>query len=425
MQYPAPQIATERNAESEFERRGLSFFLFCAWTFILIGRPQDYFPILAEFRPVLLVTVLTVVFTFLEGKRFPPGLFKNREVRLLFIFYLILVMGIPFAVHRRVAFEFTFKIFLSTLAYFAVLLIHVRSLQRLKMIVWVSVMGGAFLSMFYLKETLADRMAAGGRISASGMYDPNDIAMMFVGLIPLAVYYGFGKERPVRRLVAFLTALMMVVGTMVTQSRGGVIGLALVIGFLFLSSRGTWRGGKKAVALIILGGIFMLNFEFVQKRFEGMSGDYNIGEEGGRMHIWRQSLDIFLSNPILGVGGGCSAIAIGFYRHEMGGLQAWQATHSSVVQIALETGAPGLIVMALLNIGAIQVLRRIQRRKEKEELATLALFAKLGLYGFWSTAFFLSHGYSIMLYFLLAVACVLKGIEAQIAGEGSAGKMQN
>ena len=424
MKNPAPQIANSKNLESTYEGGGLSFFLFCLWTFVLIARPQDYFPFLGAFRPVLLVTVLTAAFTFLEGKRFPPGFIQIREVRLLLIFYLILVAGIPFAVHRRVAFDFTFVTYMSTLAYFALFLINVRSPRQLKRVLWVSVMGGAFLSMLYLKETLAGSMAGGGRVAASGMYDPNDIAMMFVGLFPLAVYYGFGKERPVRRLVGFLTALMMIVGTMVTQSRGGVIGLALVIGFLLISSRGTWRGGKKAVALAVLGGIFMLNFEFVQKRFEGMSEDYNIAEEGGRMHIWRQSLDIFLSNPILGVGGGCSAIAIGFYRHEMGGLQAWQVTHSSVVQIALETGAPGLIVMALLNIGAIQALHRIQRRKEEEGLATLALFAKLGLYGFWSAAFFLSHAYSIMLYFLLAVACVLKGIEAQMAGEGNAGNLQ-
>jgi O-antigen ligase len=424
MQYPPPQIAAERNPESTYERGGLSFFLFCVWTFILIGRPQDYFSFMAAFRPVLLITALTAAFTFLEGKRFPPGFFQIREIKLLFIFYIILVVGIPFAVHRRVAFDFAFITYVSTLAYFALFLIHVRSLWRLKKVLWVSVLGGAFLSILYLKETIVERIAGVGRISASQMYDPNDIAMVFVSLFPLAIFYGFGRARPVRRLVGFLTALLIVLGTMVTQSRGGVIGLALVIGFLFLSSYGTWKGGKKIVALVVLGGIFLLNFGMVERRFERMETDYNIEGEGGRLHIWRQSLDVFLKYPVLGVGGGCSPIAIGFYRQEMGGIQAWQVTHSSIIQIALETGVPGFIVMALLNIGAIQTLRRIQRRKEKEELATLALFAKLGLYGFWSTAFFLSHGYSIMLYFLLAIAIVLKGIEAQMAGEENAGKVR-
>ena len=97
-------------------------------------------------------------------------------------------------------------------------------------------------------------------------------------------------------------------------------------------------------------------------------------------------------------------------RAREGGLQAWQATHSSIIQILVETGIPGFVVFALLNIFAILNLRRI-RRSRGHPLSLIAFFVELSLYGFWVSGFFLSHGYSSNLYLLLALSAALRYLD--------------
>ena len=81
-----------------------------------------------------------------------------------------------------------------------------------------------------------------------------------------------------------------------------------------------------------------------------------------------------------------------------------------IIQILVETGIPGFIVFALLNIFAILNLRRI-RRSRGHPLSLIAFFVELSLYGFWVSGFFLSHGYSSNLYLLLALSAALRYLD--------------
>jgi hypothetical protein len=55
-------------------------------------------------------------------------------------------------------------------------------------------------------------------------------------------------------------------------------------------------------------------------------------------------------------------------------------------------------------------LRRI-RRSRGNPLSLIAFFVELSLYGFWVSGFFLSHGYSSNLYFLLALSAALRYLD--------------
>ena len=144
-----------------------------------------------------------------------------------------------------------------------------------------------------------------------------------------------------------------------------------------------------------------------ESRFQNLQDDYNVTAEGGRLHIWKQSLDLFVEHPLFGVGAQCFAPALGFYRISQGGLQKWQYSHSSVIQVAVETGIPGFIVFLMLNVGAIRNLRAI-RKGPYQDLHSLAFFAELCFYGFWMSALFLAHGYSVHLFLLLAISALMR-----------------
>src|SRR5213593_4427782 len=80
--------------------------IFLLWTFIFIGRPQDSFYSLQAIRPILLLGIVTLTFVLLNSAQLNfGGLFGILEVKQYALFYCVMIVGIPFAYHQRVAFE--------------------------------------------------------------------------------------------------------------------------------------------------------------------------------------------------------------------------------------------------------------------------------------------------------------------------------
>ncbi|MBP1747635.1 MAG: O-antigen polymerase [Deltaproteobacteria bacterium] len=376
-----------------------SFICFLVWTFIVIGRPMDYISFLLPLRPVLVMTVLTLIVMFFERRGLPDGMFRRPEVRLVLLFYLIMLVGIPFAVHRGVAFRFVTTTMTATIIYFFVCMIQLRSMRRLHLTAVTIALSVLFSSSIYIIDAARYQ---GFRAAASAMNDPNDIAMVFTTFIPVCLYVLLAGHGWKNRLIAMLAACIAAAGIMMSRSRGGVLALAVVIVAFFLGSAPKIRGTAKIAVVIVLAFIFINFFSAVEGRFQDMDQDYNLSDPNGRINIWRQNLSIIGENPLLGAGAGCSAVALGLFRASEGGTQAWQTSHSSIFQIAVETGIPGLIVFLALNIYTIVHLRRVRRGRD-HPLSRFAFFVELSFYGFWVGGLLLSHGYSGNLYLLLGI----------------------
>ena len=401
-------INNRQNIESE-ARNKISFVFFSVWTFILIARPQDYFLFLVPLRPVLGISVLTMAAMFFGGIRLPRNLFRLREVRLILLLYLIMIAGIPFAVHRRVAFDFVLIILPRTLLYFFVFIILVQSVKRLNAIAWVAVISALFTGLFYIKDAIHS-VSLGYRLDASQTYDPNDIAMVFATYLPLSLYFLFSQEGVKKKFISITAAFSMVIGIMLSQSRGGVLALAVVLSSMVLFKTSRWKASHKVATIAALSILSFYYFVGLEQRFPDIKSDYNVTSEEGRLHIWKQNLAILSRRPVFGVGANCSAIALGLYRAERNGSQKWQVTHSSLIQLAVEIGVPGLVVVLMLNVGAILYLRKI-RKSQDHVLSLLSFFLEICFYGFWAGGLFLSHGYSINLYFLLAMMATIRCLD--------------
>jgi O-antigen ligase len=316
-----------------------------------------------------------------------------------------MIIGIPFAVHRRVAFDFVFLGFINTVLYFFTFIILVQSAKRLNYIVWIAVLGAIFSSFFYLTR---GTMTAGIRTSGSQMYDPNDFAMIFSIYLPLSVYTLLSGKKYIKKIISITAIFALVIGIILSQSRGGILALAVILIAMIFLRTSQWKGGLKIITIIIVCAIGLYYFPTIDTRFQGIENDYNWTDPSGRMHIWKQNLDLLYEHPVLGVGANCSAIALGFYRMaERDVVLAWQVSHSSILQVAVETGIPGFLLFLILNVGAIYTLRKIRKNKN-HDLSLISFFLELSFYGFWASGIFLSHGYSINLYLLLAMGTTIR-----------------
>ena len=211
----------------------MAFKIFTLWTFILIGRPQDFFPILIPLRLALVFTIITLVATFIGSKRLSfEELLKSGESKKYVLFYLIMIIGIPFAYHRREAFNYVFLLYLSNILFFYIFLIQVDSLKKLKSIIFTICLCAFFYSIF----SLAMGSFSHGRFSFGAMYDPNDLAYFLVSLFPLGIFYIVHDEGFFKKIIAIITVCVSIVTILLTGSRGGLLGLLAVFILFFLQN---------------------------------------------------------------------------------------------------------------------------------------------------------------------------------------------
>jgi len=175
----------EPQSSTVTERLNPSFICFLIWTFIVIARPQESISFILPLRPVLAITVVTLIVMFFERRGLPDGVFKRPEVRLVLLFYLIMLAGMPFAVHKGVAFRFLTTAMLATILYFLVCVIQLRSMKRLHITAVTIALSVIFSSSLYIVEAVRYQ---GFRAAAGTTYDPNDIAMVFTTFMPICLY---------------------------------------------------------------------------------------------------------------------------------------------------------------------------------------------------------------------------------------------
>ena len=75
------QNITDRQQSKNLAQRKtkFSFVCFLVWAFVLIARPQDYLTFLMPLRPVISMTVLTLVFMLIERTRVPREIVKLQR----------------------------------------------------------------------------------------------------------------------------------------------------------------------------------------------------------------------------------------------------------------------------------------------------------------------------------------------------------
>ena len=317
----------------------MSFKIFLLWTFILIGRPQDFFPVLIPLRPALVFTIITLGVTFIGSKRLSfEELLKSGESKKYALFYLIMIVSIPFAYHRREAFNYVFLLYLSNILFFYIFLIQVDSIKKLKSIIFTICSCTLFYSIF----SLAMGSFAYGRFSFGTMYDPNDLAYFLVSLFPLSIFYIVHDEGFSKKIFAIMTIGVSIVTILLTGSRGGLLGLIAVFILFFFTKLGGIKWTYKILLFIALILIFTsYSNKINMERYMSLTkigSDYNVTAESGRLEIWEKGIQLILLNPITGVGVNCFPMAIGYEREAEGEIPRWQAAHNSYIQIAAETG---------------------------------------------------------------------------------------
>lgn len=379
----------------------------------MIGRPQDIFPSLVPLRLALVFTVISLLSIVMANRRNTfRELFESGESKKYAFFYFIMICGIPFAYHRREAFNYIFLYYLSNMLFFYIFLVQVDSLKKLKSIIFTICLS----IFFYSISSLSKGSFSGERFYFGTMYDPNDLAYFFISLFPLSILYIVKNEGFLKRIFGIITVGMCVAAILLSGSRGGFLGLIAVFSLFLFTKIGNIKRSFKILLLIGLAIIFAgysdkINIERYKSLTE-ISSDYNVRDEEGRLDIWRRGLQLIASNPITGVGVNCFPMAIGYKRAAEGAIPRWQVAHNSFLQVATEVGLIGFVLFISIIIGVLKTfLHTAKTEIISNEVRDVKIISGLFLIGFTGnlvTSFFLTQGYSILFPLFFAFSVVLR-----------------
>ena len=230
------------------------------------------------------------------------------------------------------------------------------------------------------------------RLQAVGILnDPNGFAQFLLvaaSLLTLA----WSPGRRIRNVaLVILPGAFLLYGVLITHSRGGLIGVAILAFFLLHKRFGT------ILSLAGSGGLLWLLF------FLGAGGPRSISladpATAGRIQVAETGANLFRSSPVFGVG---------FQQFTVHNPAL--TAHNSILLCLAELGIFGTLFWLGLIVFSILELNRMVRAKARD-LAHSADAVRIALFTFLGTAMFLSRTYTMTLYVLIGMAAAAAAIE--------------
>ena len=231
--------------------------------------------------------------------------------------------------------------------------------------------------------------------------DPNDLGMYFVMVLPIIAYFvmqfsGFS------RYLYLAYGFFILLGVYLTNSRGTLLGVIALLGVWHWFSRGLkktlWRAGLALPVLFL-----------VMSKFRTIDAEES--SAAGRIDAWYEGMQMFLANPVFGIGQG------DFTDHHI------LTAHNSFVLVFSELGLPGYFIwIAILYLTIFPLWKLFMRDRSGEEsrqvsgseslaesantIMPVVYHGQLLFYsmvGYLATAFFLSRSYTPLLYLFIGI----------------------
>jgi probable O-glycosylation ligase (exosortase A-associated) len=153
---------------------------------------------------------------------------------------------------------------------------------------------------------------------------------------------------------------MMMLAVVGTQSRGGLLGMVSVAGYLWL------RSPRKLLALAPIAVAVLAVLVYAPGAFfERMESIGNYSQDGsamGRIIAWKAAMRMFADNPVFGVGAGMFPVEFGTeYRPAGYENSPWLTAHSMYFLVLGELGLPGIVTLLVLIVGNIMASSALAR----------------------------------------------------------------
>ena len=306
---------------------------------------------------------------------------------------------------------------------FILFLLVFSALESLRSVrtIMLAYVAGAVLTSLYGVGTGATHADTGGRLGG-GIGDPNELAALILPGLVFAVFLLAGERRLAMRLFLSASCLVFLSTILLTQSRGGLVALGVVI-LAGLAFGGPLRG-RIAAAGLALGAVAVVVFVLVAPPSSvGRLGSFTSGGGTGRLDLWKVATQVIGNHPIAGVGAGNFPVVEPRYAASAGNLARVdlvlddsKVVHNAYLNILTDLGFVGFLAFLGLVVGIIYSTVRSVRRFEANgdrEAGLLGRAVLIGTLGMLGAFIFLSAQYEKQLWLVLGLAAALSSSSFQ------------
>lgn len=290
---------------------------------------------------------------------------------------------------------------------------------RIHALIWVIVLS---LGYFGAKGGAFTLLTGGGShvvgADTTGLGDNNLLALALCTIVPLMNYLRMQSDwRSVRWGMTAAMALV-VVGIIGTYSRGGMIGLALMGGYL-------WWKSKQKILIAALGLVILIpTIQFMPESWHARMATIESAEQDrsfqGRLQAWRFAINVAEIRPFLGAGfaGSEKTDVFNTYYHDPEGeIVPGHAAHSIYFQVLGDHGVVGLVIYLALLATTWRYLAAIRRRArltpDMAWAGDLASMMHVSLVAFMVAGAGLSMAYYDMIFLLIGISIALRQLVLQ------------
>ncbi|OGS26266.1 MAG: hypothetical protein A2339_01570 [Elusimicrobia bacterium RIFOXYB12_FULL_50_12] len=381
----------------------MAFFLLCLTIFIMFFQPAEVWPILEKYQP-LRNSAIFALLGYIFSRKHNKEPFFAEKVNWYFLLFVVMQVLSASLLWLGGGIE-AFNLWLRLGIVYFLITQSVVDENKVRSIAAVIVFAVAYLSYYSISKYVVVYMP-GIRAGGFGWYsNPNDIAIILVSVIPLALLLANTAGSFVSKTIYLGLAGMFAFNILFTGSRNGLLGL-LAVGVLSLYFSERMPKLFRAILFAgLLAGVFAVGITNVLSRSDlnALSGD---SSSENRIEQWKVGLSMLKDHPVFGVGPG----EFTTYVRQYGGIPGMQP-HNTLLQVFAESGIFGGVFFLLLVSYPLVYLIRMKNISGKSNNSIAAMLYKFicsSLAGFCVCAFFSNRYQFYILYVLIALAVAVK-----------------
>ncbi len=337
----------------------------------------------------------------LSSRGTSPAFFKSWEIR-FFLALLALATVSYFMMGRTGSLTFNpIWMYFNYLPLFFTTMCVVDTHERLENTLLAAIAGEALTSLYVIREFQA---SAGTNLRPGYIAgDANYFATCLLLVLPMTAFFVKMKGSPWKRYFCVASLLVMLVAFTLASSRGGLVGLCVVIVYMMVYSR-QLRGAAIAIGILLLPMLLFSPASPLLRMLHPSYGDY-VGAQV-RREFWSVGLDMISKHPLTGIGlGNFTAQSVSEVAEGFKGIAC-----NTFLEVAAELGIPGFLAYCAVLGAALFSAGRLRREGKKTDdlrLQYVGQAMQAGLLGFAAAAVFVSAEYQKPFWIVTALTAVV------------------
>jgi O-antigen ligase len=299
--------------------------------------------------------------------------------------------------------------FASFLLFFFITIVLVDSYERLRKTLLAAIAGACVTSLYVIREF----QASGGTNLRPGSVagDSNYFATCTLLVLPMAFYFIKIKSGRLQKAFCAISLLLMLVAFTLASSRGGLVGLCVIIAYMIVRS-GQSRRGAILIAVLIMPLLLFSPASPLTRMLHPDYGD-NLGAQV-RRDFWNLGLGMIQRHPLTGIGlGNFTAQS---FSTSPGAEEKHGMACNTFLELAAELGVPGLLAYCVLLLGSLSSagkLRKLGKERGDAFMHYTGQAMQAGLLGFGAAAVFVSAQYQKPFWMMVALTATFPLLRSQ------------